>query len=85
MFKKIVNVFQSLTIFAKCSILDLWQGSEYASELQEQQCLFKISLLFMKILRRFKKSTSSVSTLYSAATKTMKYKYFLILAKIEYN
>ena len=30
-FLKIVNVFQSLTIFAKSSILDVWQGSEYVS------------------------------------------------------
>ena len=31
-FAKIVNGFQSLIIFAKCSNLDVWQGSEYASE-----------------------------------------------------
>ena len=24
--------FQLLTIFAKCSILDVWQGSEYVSD-----------------------------------------------------
>ena len=30
-FAKIVNGFQSLTIFAKRYILDVWQGSEYAS------------------------------------------------------
>ena len=29
-FAKIVNGFQSLTIFAKYFILDAWQGSEYA-------------------------------------------------------
>ena len=29
-FAKIVKGFQSLTIFAKSSILDVWQGSEYA-------------------------------------------------------
>ena len=28
---KIVNVYKLLTIFAKRSILDDWQGSEYAS------------------------------------------------------
>ena len=27
------NGFESLTIFAKRSILDVWQGSEYTSEL----------------------------------------------------
>ena len=29
-FAKIVNSWKSLTIFAKRSILDAWQGSEYA-------------------------------------------------------
>ena len=32
-FAKIVNTFQALTIFAKGSILDIWQGSEYASDI----------------------------------------------------
>ena len=31
-FAKIVNGVQPLIIFAKHSILDVWQGSEYASE-----------------------------------------------------
>ena len=30
-FGDVVNSFQPLTIFAKRSILDVWQGSEYAS------------------------------------------------------
>ena len=30
-FLKIVNDFQSLTIFAKSSIFNVWQASEYAS------------------------------------------------------
>ena len=30
-FVKIVNAEKPLTIFAKSSILDVWQGSEYAS------------------------------------------------------
>ena len=29
---KIVNGFQPLTIFAKSTILDVWQGYEYTSE-----------------------------------------------------
>ena len=33
-FTKIVINYESLTIFAKCSILDVWQGSEYASVIQ---------------------------------------------------
>ena len=31
-FAKIVNDFQLLTILAKCSLIDVWQGSEYASK-----------------------------------------------------
>ena len=30
-FVKIVNDFQQSTIFTKSSIVDVWQGSEYAS------------------------------------------------------
>ena len=30
-FEKIVEGFELLTIFAKFSILNVWQGSEYAS------------------------------------------------------
>ena len=33
-FVKIVNSYRSLTISTKCSILDVWQGSKYASVLQ---------------------------------------------------
>ena len=29
---KVDNVFKQLTIFAKRSILDIWQGSDYVSE-----------------------------------------------------
>ena len=31
-FAKIVNGFYMLTVFTKRFILDIWQGSEYASE-----------------------------------------------------
>ena len=31
LFAKIVNTWKPLTIFAKNSILDIWQGSEYVS------------------------------------------------------
>ena len=34
---KLVNVFQPFTIFAKQSILDVRQGSEYASEANHQK------------------------------------------------
>ena len=30
-FEKVVDGFELLTIFAKLSILDVWQGSEYGS------------------------------------------------------
>ena len=32
-FAEIVKTFQPLTIFAKRSFLDVWQGSEYTSDL----------------------------------------------------
>ena len=35
-FVKIINVFQSLTVFGKESILYVWQGSIYAYENQQQ-------------------------------------------------
>ena len=31
-FEKIVNGFYQLTVFTKRSIIDIWQGSEYASD-----------------------------------------------------
>ena len=34
LFPKIVNGFKPLIIFGKNSILDVWQGSKYASVLQ---------------------------------------------------
>ena len=34
LFAKISNSFQTLTLSAKSSILDVWQGSEYSSEFQ---------------------------------------------------
>ena len=33
---KIVNGFHLLNIFAKCSILDVWQGCDYASQQYDQ-------------------------------------------------
>ena len=44
-FAKIVNVFQPLTTFAKRTILDVWQGSEYPSEL-----VYLLWHLFIKLL-----------------------------------
>ena len=38
-----VNDFQSLTIFEKRSILDVWQGSEYASVSDLYICKYSIT------------------------------------------
>ena len=38
-FADVINGFQPLTIFAKHSILDVWQGSEYFSVLYKDCCL----------------------------------------------
>ena len=45
LFAKTANAWKQLIIFAKCSILDVWQGSEYAS------ALFKVpnQVVFPKI------------------------------------
>ena len=32
LFAKIVNSFKLLIILAKCSVLDIWQGTEYVSD-----------------------------------------------------
>ena len=42
-FAKIVQDFQSLTIFTKCSFLDIWQGSVYAfvKEDKEMEQVYK--------------------------------------------
>ena len=42
---KIVNAWKSLTIFAKGSILDVWQGFEYVFTLASPQHAIQISLL----------------------------------------
>ena len=48
--KKIVENKNSFTIFAKTSISDLWQGSEYASELaSKNQGLANINQIFQNI------------------------------------
>ena len=39
-FVEIVNGFQPLIIFAKTSILDVWQGIEYASAASNSVSLF---------------------------------------------
>ena len=40
-FVKIVDAWKPLTIYVKCSILDVWQGSEY-SLLRQEKNSFKV-------------------------------------------
>ena len=53
-FSKIFKGFQLLTVFLKTSILDVWQGSEYASVINVSQFLlfiiFFIYLMTSKII-----------------------------------
>ena len=41
LFAKIVNEWKLLTIFEKCSILDVWQHSEYSSAESKVNCFGK--------------------------------------------
>ena len=45
-FAKIVNGYQLLTIFTKRSILDIWQGSEYASSIMTYLFIFDLMIQF---------------------------------------
>ena len=51
-FAEINNRFQWLTIFAKSSILDVWQGFKYSSRLS-LSCFLKIVTSFSKLFRHF--------------------------------
>ena len=42
---KIVNTFYPWTIFAKCMIMDAWQGSKYASGEEYKVNINKLSVL----------------------------------------
>ena len=60
LFVKIVNRWLSLTVFAKSSILDILQGSEYVSEscyllcslIQRESCPSKSCSLYDKVLKK---------------------------------
>ena len=41
LFAKLVTGFQPLNVFRKCSILDVWLSSEYASEIIYAICMIK--------------------------------------------
>ena len=53
-FEKIVEVFEPLTIFAKRSILDIWQRSEYASAADTYFNLGKKLIQQQELSRLFK-------------------------------
>ena len=53
-FEKIVEVFEPLTIFAKRSILDVWQGSEYFSPADTHFSLGKKLIKQQELSRLFK-------------------------------
>ena len=55
-FAKIVNGFQLITIFAKSSFLDVWQGSEYAT-------INKSKWIFNQFARRFGSDSHQISLL----------------------
>ena len=49
-FTKIVTRYKSLTIFTKHSILDVWQGSEYACVLQYLAIITSIKYLIICVI-----------------------------------
>ena len=67
-----VGIYQSLTFFAKCSVLDVCQGSEYASE----SCsLFQ----GLKIGEHYLKKPSLPSTLLKKDSTVIVVRTFLVL------
>ena len=48
-----INGYKLLTIFTKCSILDGWQGSEYASVLQYLTIITPIKYLIICIIVKY--------------------------------
>ena len=57
-FAKMVNGFFLQTIFAKRFILDVWQGSEYASELKKQSSKIVCSIIALKGFLKIPNKTS---------------------------
>ena len=58
LFAEIVNGFKSLTLFAKNSIVDVWLGSKYASEMTLSRDSINQMLKFL-LLRRYQNESSS--------------------------
>ena len=53
-FEKVVDGFELLTIFAKRSILDVWQGSEYGPAADTYSSLGKKLMQLQELSRLFK-------------------------------
>ena len=53
-FEKVVDGFELLTIFAKRSILDAWEGSEYGSAVGTYSSLGKKLMQLQELSRLFK-------------------------------
>ena len=65
-FAEIVSNYKPSTIFAKCSILDVWQGSEYASVKQYLTIFVNINYLFHnEICSRRRDGSKCVTWIYS--------------------
>ena len=60
LFAEIVNGFKSLTLFAKNSIVDVWLGSKYASEMTLSRDSINQMLKFLLLHRDQNESSSSV-------------------------
>ena len=57
-FAKIVNSFSFFTIFAKFSILDIWQDSEFVSEASNDlriSAVFEFNIVLIIFAKRFPK------------------------------
>ena len=61
-FAKTVDGLKPLTIFTKHSILDVWQDSEYASDIQSYNFIYKIGFNYIKATRPLRKDSLSWST-----------------------
>ena len=68
LFAKLVNVSKSLTIFAKSSILDVWQGPEYAPGIQKKK---KTSVKSVETISTIKLSSRTPHT-FKSWTETCK-------------
>ena len=61
-FEKVVDGFELLTIFAKCSNLDVWQGSEYGSAANTYSNLWKKLMQLQELSGLFKGRSDKLSS-----------------------